>query len=108
VAQVAPGAESFEERLARCRVTLWRGNEMVEAGVGANVLDGPLHALQHLVRARRDCPGATELRAGDVVTRTWTDTWPMERAIRLATFHARSHLRLREKPCNTDSSARAI
>jgi 2-keto-4-pentenoate hydratase len=29
--------------------------------------------------ALRDCPGATELRAGDVVTTgTWTDTWPVE------------------------------
>jgi hypothetical protein len=108
VAQVAPGAETFEERLARCRVTLWRGNEMVEAGAG------PLHALQHLVRALRDCPGARASRRRRRHDRHLDrhlagGAGPaMERAIRLATFHARSHLRLREKPCNTDSSARAI
>jgi 2-keto-4-pentenoate hydratase len=108
VAQVAPGAETFEERLARCRVTLWRGNEMVEEGAG------PLHALQHLVRALRDCPGARASRRRRRHDRHLDrhlagGAGPaMERAIRLATFHARSHLRLREKPCNTDSSARAI
>jgi len=42
------------------------------------VLDGPLHALHHFVRELRECPGAPELRAGDVITTgTWTDARPV-------------------------------
>jgi 2-keto-4-pentenoate hydratase len=51
---------------------------MVDGGVGANVLDGPFHALLHFVRTLRDFPGAPDLQAGDVVTTgTWTDAWPV-------------------------------
>ena len=47
-------------------------------GAGANVLDGPLHALHHFLQELRDCPGAADLQAGDVVTTgTWTDAWPV-------------------------------
>ena len=50
----------------------------MERGVGANVLDGPLHALLHFLAALRDCPGAPDLKAGDIVTTgTWTDAWPV-------------------------------
>src|SRR3990167_4684182 len=78
-AQVGRDAAEFEARMARARVTLKRGNEAVETGVGANVLDGPLHALHHFLQALRDCPGATDLQAGDVVTTgTWTDAWPVQ------------------------------
>ena len=78
VAQVAGSAAEFEGRLAGARVTLERGDQFVERGVGANVLDGPLHALHHFVKALRDCPGATDLQPGDVVTTgTWTDAWPV-------------------------------
>ncbi|RZI97144.1 MAG: hydratase, partial [Haliea sp.] len=45
---------------------------------GANVLDGPLHALLHFVQELRGCDGAPDLRAGDVITTgTWTDAWPV-------------------------------
>jgi 2-keto-4-pentenoate hydratase len=78
VAQVAGNAQAFEQRLAASRVTLHRGGEQVEAGVGANVLEGPLHALRHFLQALRDCPGAPDLQPGDVVTTgTWTDAWPV-------------------------------
>ena len=54
------------------------GDALKEEGVGRNVLDGPLHALKHFLEALRECPGATDLQAGDVVTTgTWTDAWPV-------------------------------
>jgi 2-oxo-3-hexenedioate decarboxylase len=78
VAQIAPDAHAFERRMAAARVTLLRGDEAVEEGVGANVLDGPLHALHHFLQALRDCPGAPDLLPGDVVTTgTWTDARPV-------------------------------
>ncbi|NML45387.1 hydratase [Ramlibacter sp. G-1-2-2] len=71
-------AAGFEAVLAGARVTLSRDAQKVDQGVGANVLDGPLHALLHFVNALRDCPGAPDLQAGDVVTTgTWTDAWPV-------------------------------
>ncbi len=50
----------------------------VDEGVGANVLDGPLLALHHFVRELRACPGAPDLKPGDLITTgTWTDAWPV-------------------------------
>jgi 2-oxo-3-hexenedioate decarboxylase len=73
-------AAAFEAQLAAGRVVLARDGEHVEEGAGANVLDGPLHALAHFVAALRDCPGAPDLQPGDVVTTgTWTDAWPVHR-----------------------------
>lgn len=71
-------AQAFEDSLARATIVLLRDGEAVDRGQGANVLDGPLHALLHFVRALRACPGAPDLKAGDVVTTgTWTDAWPV-------------------------------
>lgn len=74
-----PGdAAHFDAQLAAARVTLLKDSGEVDTGVGANVLDGPLHALAHFVAALRDCPGAAGLQPGDVVTTgTWTDAWPV-------------------------------
>jgi 2-keto-4-pentenoate hydratase len=78
VTSVGADAASFEARLAGARVRLLRGGVTVEEGVGRNVLDGPLHALHHFLREMRACPGASDIRAGDVVTTgTWTDAWPI-------------------------------
>lgn len=78
VRQVAANAEDFEQRLATAGIALFRNGEVREQGRGANVLDGPLHALRHFLQALRSCPGAPDLRAGDVVTTgTWTDAWPV-------------------------------
>jgi 2-keto-4-pentenoate hydratase len=78
VGEVAGSAAEFERRLAAAQVVLYRGHELVERGQGANVLDGPLHALHHFVRKLRECPGAPDLEPGDVVTTgTWTDAWPV-------------------------------
>jgi 2-keto-4-pentenoate hydratase len=78
VAQVADHAAAFEQRVGCAQVALEQDGEVVERGVGANVLDGPLHALHHFLQSLRDCPGATDLQPGDVVTTgTWTDAWPV-------------------------------
>jgi 2-oxo-3-hexenedioate decarboxylase len=79
VRSLADDAAALDARLAAMSVELRRGDEVVDRGVGANVLDGPLHALLHFVRELQRCPGAPALRAGDVVTTgTWTDAWPVE------------------------------
>jgi len=56
------------EALASFRITLSRNGEPVDRGVGANVLDGPIQALSHLV----DVLGADRLnpplRAGEILT----------------------------------------
>ena len=78
MADIARDARMLEERLAAAHVTLHRGSDQVDQGIGANVLDGPLHALHHFLQEMRDCPGAPDLQAGDVVTTgTWTDAWPV-------------------------------
>ncbi len=78
VTGLALDAQDFDQRLAALQVVLSRDGEQVDRGRGANVLDGPLHALRHFVQALQGCPGAPELRQGDVVTTgTWTDAWPV-------------------------------
>lgn len=76
-------AQAFDAQLAAARITLSRDGQRVDGGTGANVLDGPLHALAHFLAALRDCPGAPDLQPGDVVTTgTWTDAWPVQRGQR--------------------------
>ena len=78
VREVAGDAAMLERALAGAAVTLTREGEALDQGRGANVLDGPLHALLHFVQELRACPGAPALRAGDVITTgTWTDAWPV-------------------------------
>lgn len=74
----AGSGAALDARLAACGVRLSRDGAAVETGRGANVLDGPLHALQHFVHELQRCPGAPAPAAGDVVTTgTWTDAWPL-------------------------------
>ncbi len=76
-------AAELEAALARCAVSLYCDDALVDGGIGANVLDGPLHALRHLLIELQNCPGAPRLRAGDLVTTgTWTDAWPVQPAQR--------------------------
>lgn len=79
VRSVAADAQALHELLAQARVTLFKNGQAVEQGTGANVLDSPLNALHHFLQELRQCPGATDLQAGDVVTTgTWTDAWPLQ------------------------------
>ena len=76
VREAADSGAMLERKLAAAAVTLTRDGEAIDQGRGANVLDGPLHALLHFVRELRACPGAPALRAGDVVTTgTWTNAF---------------------------------
>ena len=78
VATLPREATAFDALLAASRVALARGGESIDQGIGANVLDGPLHALLHFLQELRNCPGAPDLLPGDVVTTgTWTDAWPV-------------------------------
>jgi len=78
VAGLASDAPGLEQGLAAAQITLSCGGRQVDQGVGANVLDGPLHALQYFLAELRSCPGAPDLLPGDVVTTgTWTDAWPV-------------------------------
>ncbi len=78
VSEISSDADEFDQKLASARVVLSKDAVPVEEGVGSHVLDGPLHALLHFLQALRDCPGAPDLQAGDVVTTgTWTDAWPV-------------------------------
>ena len=77
-ASLPRAAGQFDSQLAHAQVVLSRGEQEVDRGRGANVLDGPLHALAHFLAALRSFPGATDLQPGDVVTTgTWTDAWPV-------------------------------
>lgn len=65
--------------LPAVKVLLKRGDEVIDRGVGSNVLDSPLLALAHLVRALAAQPDAPALRAGELVsTGTLTDAHPVE------------------------------
>lgn len=79
---IAPGdAGSLAARLAALTLVLERRDEdgqwtRVAEGVGADVLDGPIAALGHLVRCLRE--RGQRLAAGDVVTTgTLVDAQPM-------------------------------
>lgn len=79
VLSLAADAQGLHSRLAQARVTLFKNGQRVEQGVGSHVLDSPLQALHHFLTELRQCPGATDLQAGDVVTTgTWTDAWPVQ------------------------------
>ncbi len=78
VAEVAHSGEALHRLLAGLSLELRQAGQLVEKGLAANVLDSPLMALLHFVQALRNCPGAPDLQAGDVVTTgTWTDAWPL-------------------------------
>lgn len=72
-------AQSLDlEQLPDITVTLCKNGEIVEDGVGANALDGPIHALAHLVALLETDPLNPPLAPGEIVsTGTLTDAWPI-------------------------------
>ncbi len=75
---IAKNAKELCDMLATATVRLSQDAKVIDSGAGAMVLDDPLHALLHFVRELRQCPGAPDLQAGDVITTgTWTDAWPV-------------------------------
>lgn len=69
--------------LSTFEVTLLREGAEVDRGIGANVLDGPAHALVHLVQVLAGQPHSSPLGAGEIVTTgTITNMWPIARGER--------------------------
>jgi 2-keto-4-pentenoate hydratase len=72
--------------LAGLTITLYRNDEAIDEGVGANVLDGPIQALAHLVDVLGRDPRNPPLRAGEIVTTgTLTRAFPVTRGERWST-----------------------
>src|SRR5215208_1487762 len=66
------------DALSTFRISLLRNGADVEHGTGANVLDGPLSALRHLVGLVMDDPSSPKLSAGEIVsTGTLTRAMPI-------------------------------
>jgi 2-oxo-3-hexenedioate decarboxylase len=66
--RVEDTATALLRALTTFEVTLRRNDEVVDSGRGANVLDGPLTALRHLVALLADDPANPPLTAGEIVT----------------------------------------
>jgi 2-oxo-3-hexenedioate decarboxylase len=56
------------ERLPKCAVALRKGGQLVDRGLGENVLGSPLVALSHLVSVLSRQPSAPQLAGGEIVT----------------------------------------
>ena len=77
VTDMASSGSALHAALAGMSLELMQAGH-VENGAASNVLDSPLMALLHFMKALRNCPGAPDVQAGDVITTgTWTDAWPL-------------------------------
>ena len=78
VALTEPNRAEIAGALPRFALTLRRGGEVIDVGVGANVLDSPALALVHLARVLAAQSQFPALAAGEVITTgTLTDAWPV-------------------------------
>jgi 2-oxo-3-hexenedioate decarboxylase len=78
VSELATDASALNSLLAKTQVTLMTNGVVVDQGLGSNVLDSPLLALHHFLTELRRCPGAPDVKPGDVITTgTLTDAWPI-------------------------------
>jgi 2-oxo-3-hexenedioate decarboxylase len=76
----AANRDAIEALMPVFRVTLRKSREIVDTGVGANVLGGPALALAHLANVLAQYPKLAPLAAGEIVTTgTITDAWPVAR-----------------------------
>jgi 2-oxo-3-hexenedioate decarboxylase len=57
----------LSDNLDQTEARLFKGNRLVDKGVGANVLGGPIHSLAHLVELLKKRPDAP-LGAGEIIT----------------------------------------
>jgi 2-oxo-3-hexenedioate decarboxylase len=66
-------------RLPTFEATLRRDGEVIDRGVGANVLDSPALAIAHAAAVLAAHPALAPLAAGELVTTgTLTDAWPLK------------------------------
>ncbi|MGE0524352.1 MAG: 2-keto-4-pentenoate hydratase [Variibacter sp.] len=61
-------AGAFVTALPKFSVSLSRGGEVVDRGVGSNVLDGPLNAMRHLLTLLKDDKSNPPVAAGEIIT----------------------------------------
>jgi 2-oxo-3-hexenedioate decarboxylase len=66
--QVAGDADRWMEALAGFAITIARNGEVLDRGVAANVLGGPLSAVRHLAGVLAADPEATPIAAGEIIT----------------------------------------
>ena len=75
---VAPRREEWSQELARFEIDLFRNGARIDHGIAANVLDGPLFALRHLVETLARDHDNPPLAAGEIVTTgTLTRAFPI-------------------------------
>ena len=68
----------WARELSRFEIDLFRNGALVDHGVAANVLDGPLFALRHLAETLAQDPFSPPLAAGEIVTTgTLTRAFPV-------------------------------
>lgn len=80
------GRATLAADLSALRVTLLRDGAAVDSGSGANVLDGPLQALAHLVAVLADDPFNPPIAAGEMITTgTMTRAFPIRPGERWST-----------------------
>ncbi len=78
ISTVSNNVQELMDQLAASKAQLFKGDELVDTGLGANVLDSPLEALYYFLNELRSCPGSTDIKPGDFVTTgTWTNAWPL-------------------------------
>jgi 2-oxo-3-hexenedioate decarboxylase len=78
VAIRADDRDRFFRALPDFSIALYRNGARMDAGKGANVLDGPLSALRHLVEVLAEDEANPPLRAGEFVTTgTLTRAFPV-------------------------------
>jgi 2-oxo-3-hexenedioate decarboxylase len=66
------------EKLPNVEARLFKGSELKDRGVGANVLGSPLVSLGYLVDLLKKQPDAEPLRAGEIITTgVLTDAHPV-------------------------------
>jgi 2-oxo-3-hexenedioate decarboxylase len=76
---IAPDVPRWERELKSFTIELSRNGEFVDRGAAANVLDGPLFALRHLIATLADDPHNPPLAAGEIVTTgTLTRAFPVQ------------------------------
>ena len=79
IRDVAADGAALHTLLSGMSLQLMHEGKTVETGYASNVLDSPLMALLYFLKALRQCPGAPDVQAGDVITTgTWTDAWPLK------------------------------
>lgn len=67
--RLAPGdRDEWTRVLASFEIDLYRDGEPVDHGYAANVIDGPLHALLHLIELLQHDPHNPPLAAGEIIT----------------------------------------